>query len=264
MHGKTAGSGAEKKTCKAGLLALLWLGPFVLLAPSWQTAFYAVQQQSTSLFRSPGERDHPGEGFWSLQTTWPRPGRAAKPWIGDGGSTQPLNSSLAPLFQLGTKASGLSTQYWFPRWQRPTCKARSHGICSAVPLPSNNTQLQPTASYQFPAHHCRAACRFPLFPQQLIHHFYLSTLLPAAVLCLPRWVCPAPASMVFTSPPDFPVCSSLFPRILRKYSSAPKLLSLPHCSEPSEAKTFLLLVLLVSQDDQTSYHVLSFLCMAGG
>lgn len=70
--------------------------------------------------------------------------------------------------------------------------------------------------------------------------------------------------MVFTSPPDFPVCSSLFPRILRKYPSAPKLLSVPHCSEPPEAKTFLLLVLLVSQDDQTSYHVLSFLCMAGG
>lgn len=42
------------------------------------------------------------------------------------------------------------------------------------------------ANYRFPAHHCRAACRFPLFPQQLIHHSYLSTLLPAAVLCLRR------------------------------------------------------------------------------
>lgn len=45
----------------------------------------------------------------------------------------------------------------------------------------------------------------------------------------------------------------------------------PQCNEPSEAKTFLLLLhmLLVPQEDQTSYHVISckrksFMCLAGG
>lgn len=122
-----------------------------------------------------------------------------------------------------------------------------------------------SAHYRFLAHHRRAACCSPLFLWQLMYHLYLLDLLPAAVLCLLPWVCLAPTSMFFTSPPDCPVCPSLFPHILWKPHPHQRSWSLHHCNEHSEAKMFLLLLhmLLVSCEDQTSCHILSLPCTAG-